>query len=135
MKKFRVPYTPIPDINITALVDVTLVLLIIFMVTAPMLRSALDIQIPQAAHATTTTEEGIEINITKSGTIYIDKTPVPMEQFEIAFQQVFAPASHQPVFLWADQEVPYRVVLRVIDILRGAGVQDLGLVAEPLVKK
>ncbi len=135
MKKFRLPYTPIPDINITALVDVTLVLLIIFMVTAPMLRSALDIQIPEAANAITTTEEGIEVNITKDGTIYIDKTPVPIEQFEIAFQQVFAPASHQPVFLWADQEVPYRQVLRVIDILRGVGVQDLGLVAEPLVKK
>ncbi|MFH1010659.1 MAG: biopolymer transporter ExbD [bacterium] len=135
MKKFRLPYHPIPDINITALVDVMLVLLIIFMVTAPMLRSALDIEIPKAAHAMTTVEEGIEINIRKDGTIYIDKTPVPVEQFEIAFQQVFAPASHQPVFLWADQEVPYRDVLRVIDVLRGAGVQDLGLVAEPLIKK
>jgi biopolymer transport protein TolR len=105
------------------------------MVTAPMLKSALDIEIPQAANALTTSEEGIEINIQKDGTIYIDKTPVPVEQFEIAFQQVYAPASQQPVFLWADQEVPYRDVLRVIDILRGAGVQDLGLVAEPLVKK
>jgi len=135
MKKFRLPYTPIPDINITALVDVMLVLLIIFMVTAPMLRSALDIEIPKAAHAMSTVEEGIEINIKRDGTIYIDKTPVPVEQFDIAFQQVFAPASHQPVFLWADQEVPYREVLRVIDVLRGAGVQDLGLVAEPLIKK
>jgi len=135
MKKFRLPYTPIPDINITALVDVTLVLLIIFMVTAPMLKSALDIEIPQAANALTTSEEGIEINIQKDGTIYIDKTPIPVEQFEIAFQQVYAPASHEPVFLRADQEVPYRDVLRVIDVLRGSGVQDLGLVAEPLVKK
>lgn len=135
MKKFKLPYTPIPDINITALVDVTLVLLIIFMVAAPMLKTALEIEIPEAAHAITTSQEGIEINIRKDGTIFIDKTQVPSEQFEIAFKQVHAPGSREPVFLRADQQVPYREVLHVIDVLRGAGVQDLGLVAEPPVKK
>ena len=135
MKKFKLPYTPIPDINITALVDVMLVLLIIFMITAPMLKSALEIEVPEAAHAVTTSDEGIEINIQKDGTIYIDKTKIPSEQFEIAFKQIHAPGSREPVFLRADEQVPYREVLRVIDILRGVGVQDLGLVTEPMRKK
>ena len=131
MKKFKLPYRPIPDINITALVDVVLVLLIIFMVAAPMLKSSLEIEIPEAAHARSTIDEGIEINIAKDGTLYIDKTKVPTAQFEVAFKQVYAPGSREPVFLRADQNVAYREVLRVIDILRGAGVEDLGLVAEP----
>lgn len=135
MKKFKLPYRPIPDINITALVDVTLVLLIIFMVAAPMLKNALDIEVPEAANARSSTDEGLQINIAKDGTIYIEETKVPTEQFEIAFKQVYAPGSREPVFLRADQEVPYREVLRVIDVLRGAGVQDLGLVAEPVVGK
>ena len=135
MKKFKLPYRPIPDINITALVDVTLVLLIIFMVAAPMLKNALDIEVPEAATARSSVDEGLQISIAKDGTIYIEETKVPTEQFEIAFKQVYAPGSREPVFLRADQEVPYREVLRVIDVLRGAGVQDLGLVAEPVVGK
>jgi biopolymer transport protein TolR len=130
-KKFKVPYRPIPDINVTSLVDVTLVLLIIFMVAAPIMKSALDIQVPQAATAQPTDKQGITIIIKKDGKILIDETPVDESSFDVSFKQVYSPTAGEPVFLKADGDVPYTKVLTVVDALRQAGVNDLGLVAEP----
>jgi biopolymer transport protein TolR len=129
--KHRVPYRPIPDINVTSLVDVTLVLLIVFMVAAPILKSSLDIAVPQAATAKPTQAEGINIFIQKNGKILIDDTPVDEETFDISFSQIYSGGSHQPVFLKADASVPYQKVLTVVDALREEGVTELGLVAEP----
>ena len=129
--KFKVPYSPIPDINVTSLVDVTLVLLIIFMVAAPIMQSSVNISVPQAVSAQPSEKEGISIIIQKNGKIMIDDAAVDDDGFEAAFGQVYKANSDQPVFLKADKEVPYAKVLTVIDALRLAGVVDLGLVAEP----
>jgi biopolymer transport protein ExbD len=137
MKRPRVklPYRPIPDINVTSLVDVTLVLLIVFMVAAPILKSSLDISVPQAATAKPTDEEGITVFIKKDGKILIDDTPVEEASFDISFTQIYSASSNQPVFLKADAEVPYAKVLTVIDALREEGVTDLGLIAEPTASR
>ena len=129
--KHKIPYRPIPDINVTSLVDVTLVLLIVFMVAAPILKSSLDIAVPQAATAKPTQEEGLTIYVMKNGKIMIDETPVDESSFDISFSQIYSGAGGQPVFLKADAEVPYQKVLTIVDALRQAGVTDLGLVAEP----
>jgi len=129
-RTFRVPYRPIPDINVTSLVDVTLVLLIIFMVAAPIMKSSLDIAVPQAVTAQPTDKEGITIIIQKSGKILIDETAVDESSFDVSFQQIYS-NSGQPVFLKADGDVPYSKVLTVVDALRESGVAELGLVAEP----
>lgn len=128
----RIRYRPIPDINVTSLVDVTLVLLIVFMVAAPILKSSLDIAVPQAATAKPTQVEGITIYIMKNGKILIDETPVSEESFDISFSQIYSGSGNQPVFLKADAEVPYQKVLTVVDALREEGVKELGLVAEPM---
>jgi len=130
--RHRIPYRPIPDINVTSLVDVTLVLLIVFMVAAPILKSSLDIAVPQAATAKPTQEEGITIHIMKNGKILIDEEAVSEDNFDVAFNQVYSGTSKQPVFLKADADVPYRKVLAIVDALREEGVAELGLVAEPM---
>jgi len=130
--RHRIPYRPIPDINVTSLVDVTLVLLIVFMVAAPILKSSLDIAVPQAATAKPTQEEGITIHIMKNGKILIDEEAVSEDNFDVAFNQVYSGTSKQPVFLKADADVPYRKVLTIVDALREEGVAELGLVAEPM---
>ena len=129
--RHKIPYRPIPDINVTSLVDVTLVLLIVFMVAAPILKSSLDIAVPQAATAKPTQEEGITVYIMKNGKILIDDSPVDEESFDVSFSQIYSRGSKQPVFLKADAAVPYQKVLTVVDALRLEGVAELGLVAEP----
>ena len=128
--RHKIPYRPIPDINVTSLVDVTLVLLIVFMVAAPILKSSLDIAVPQAATAKPTQEEGITVYIQKNGKILIDDTPVTEDGFDAAFSQIYSGAGGQPVFLKADADVPYRKVLTIVDALRLEGVAEMGLVAE-----
>ncbi|MBU0691114.1 biopolymer transporter ExbD [bacterium] len=130
-KHLKKDYRPIPDINITALVDVVLVLLIVFMIAAPMLKSTVDVAVPQAATAKPTDEEGITITIKQDGTILIDDTKVDESSFDIAFNQIYSANSNEPVFLKAAGEVSYATVLTVIDALREEGVTDLGLVADP----
>lgn len=129
--KFKVPYRPVADINVTSLVDVMLVLLIVFMVAAPLLQSSINIQVPQAATATTSDKTGITIVIEKSGKIKIDDAATDEDGFDAAFSEVYKASSNEPVFLKADKTVPYSKVLTIIDALRLAGVADLGLVAEP----
>lgn len=130
-RSFKVPYRPIPDINVTSLVDVTMVLLIVFMVAAPIMKSSMDIAVPQAVSAQPTDKEGITILIQKSGKILIDETSVDESSFDVSFEQIYSANSGQPVFLKADGEVPYAKVLAVVDALRQVGVAELGLVAEP----
>lgn len=127
----KIPYRPIPDINVTSLVDVTMVLLIVFMVAAPIMKSSMEIAVPQAATVQPTDKDGITIIIRKDGKIFIDDTPVDESSFDISFSQIYSGNSGQPVFLKADGEVPYAKILTVVDALRETGVTDLGLVAEP----
>ena len=115
----------------TSLVDVTLVLLIIFMVAAPIMKSSLDIAVPQAVTAKPTDQEGITIVIKKDGKILIDETSVDESSFDVSFSQIYSSSAGQPVFLKADGDVPYAKVLTIVDALRQAGVAELGLVAEP----
>jgi len=107
------------------------VLLIVFMVAAPIMKSALDIAVPQAVTAKPTDKEGITVIIQKNGKILIDDTAVDESSFDVSFQQVYSANSGQPVFLKADGGVPYSKVLTVVDALRESGVLELGLVAEP----
>jgi biopolymer transport protein TolR len=130
-RTFKVPYKPIPDINVTSLVDVTMVLLIVFMVAAPIMKSSLDIQVPQATSVLPTDKEGMTIIIQKSGRILIDETAVDESSFDVSFKQIYSSNAGQPVFLKADGDVPYSKVLTVIDVLRQDSVMNLGLVAEP----
>lgn len=120
---------PMADINVTPFVDVVLVLLIIFMVTAPFLQGGLQIDLPKVATRGLDVREGIVISIRADRTLAIGNKVVPIAGLEDALQA--AGASQRPVFLKADQRVAYGVVVDVIARLRRSGVSSLGLVTQP----
>ncbi len=115
------------EINVTPFVDVMLVLLIIFMVTAPLLQQGIDINLPQAKGKEMPTAERIVITIKKDGKIYLDKTAVTLKSMKAAL----AKKTNKEVFLKADKNVPYGNVVAVMGELREMGIEKLGMVTEP----
>jgi biopolymer transport protein ExbD len=120
---------PIAEINVTPLVDVVLVLLIIFMVTAPFLQGGVDIDLPKVSAQGLDLREGITVTVDPSGTVYIDKQPVQIADLGDELEKLGA--ASRPVFLRADSRVPYGTVAQVIGRARAAGVTNLGLVTDP----
>jgi biopolymer transport protein TolR len=117
------------EINVTPLVDVVLVLLIIFMVTAPFLQGGLEVDLPKVATKGMDVREGLIISVRRGGTLAVGERTVPDGQFEDAHKR--ARAAERPVYLKADQSVPYGEIVALIARLRRAGVSQLGLVTQP----
>ena len=120
---------PMAEINVTPLVDVVLVLLIIFMVTAPFLQGGLEIDLPRVASRGLDVHEGLIVSVRADRMIAVGNSVVANAGFENALAH--AGASQRPVFLKADQRVPYGVVVDLIARMRHAGVTSLGLVTQP----
>ncbi len=124
---------PMAEINVTPLVDVVLVLLIIFMVTAPFLQGGLEIDLPKVATRGLDVREGLIVSVRADRTVAVGNSVVPLEGFEEALDR--AGAARRPVFLKADQRVPYGVIVQLIARMRRSGIAALGLVTEPPVKE
>jgi len=121
------------EINVTPLVDVMLVLLIIFMVTAPMLTQGVDVNLPQAsAKAMRSDEERLIITVDANSRIFIGKQPVEFNRMGGALKQIVAQRADRQVYFRADRAVPYGFVVKVIAEVRNSGIEKLGMVAEPL---
>ena len=120
---------PMAEINVTPLVDVVLVLLIIFMVTAPFLQGGLEIDLPKVSTRGLDVREGLIVSVRADRTVAVGNRVVPLARFEDALTQ--AGAERRPVFLKADQRVPYGVVVDLIARMRRTGVAALGLVTQP----
>lgn len=118
------------DINVTALVDVALVLLIIFMITAPMMQGGVDVQLPRAEARPLVAKEGLVVSIDRQGRIFVDETPLSYEDFRATFGALVARRRPGGVYLRSDQRVSYGQVVRVLAVMRASGIQDVGLVAE-----
>jgi biopolymer transport protein TolR len=118
------------DINVTSLVDVVLVLLIIFMITAPMMQGGVDVQLPRAEARPLTAKEGMVVSVDREGRIFVDQTPVSYNDFRLTFRSLVTARKPTGVYLRADTRVPYGDVVRVLAVIRTAGVNDVGLVAE-----
>ena len=124
---------PLAEINVTPFVDVVLVLLIIFMVTAPFLQGGLEIDLPKVAARGLDVREGLVVSVRADRTVAVGDHVVTMEKFEDALAE--ASAAQRPVFFKADQRVPYGTIVDLISRLRRAGVSNLGLVTEPPPQK
>ena len=118
------------DINVTAMVDVAFVLLIVFMITAPMMQGGVDVQLPRAQARPLSEKEGMVVTVDREGRIFIDQTPVSYNDFRLTFRSIVAARNPTGVYLRADSRVAYGEVVRVLAVIRTAGVNDVGLVAE-----
>jgi len=122
-------------INVTPLVDVMLVMLIIFMVTAPMMQSGIGVNLPQAETRSTPAEEGLTLTITSDRYIHLQDQVISQFLLEDSLKAYFAGQEEKVVYLKADQDLPYGFVITVIDIAKKAGVEVVGLVTEPVDEK
>jgi len=121
----------ISEVNVTPFVDVMLVLLIIFMVTAPMMTQGLQVDLPQtrAVSVLPKEDESIVLTVKSDGSLYLDKYQVEMADLGGQVQQLVT-NQHKQLFLRADQAVPYGTVVKVMGVVKAAGVDKLGVVAE-----
>mgnify|MGYP003439274251 FL=1 len=118
------------DINVTSLVDVAFVLLIIFMIAAPLMTGGVDVQLPQAEARPLPSKEGMVVSVDREGRIFIDQTRVTYNDFRVTFRALVESRKPSGVFLRADKRVPYGDVVRVLAVIRSSGIKDVGLVAE-----
>lgn len=123
------------DINVTPLVDVMLVLLVIFMVTAPMMQQGVQVNLPKAnTKAMAQAEETVIVTVDKNGKIFINKDEVPANDLRPRLTDMFAGREKKEIFLKADAGVPYGDVVRAMADIKGAGIERLGMVTEPAQK-
>lgn len=125
------------EINVVPYIDVSLVLLIVFMVTAPLLMQGVDVQLPQAStEPLDTDDEPLIVSVKQDKTLYINlgasqETPVPLADIADRVKKVLATKPKTPVLIWGDARVDYGAVVDLMGALQGAGVDNVGLVTEP----
>lgn len=119
------------DINVVSLIDVMLLLLVIFMIAAPMMQGGVDISLPKAAAKPLESKSGLTVTVNRSGQILVDEIRMSYPEFRAAFRSVAAQRASAGVYLRADEGVNYGIVVQVLAVMRAAGVGDVGLVTEP----
>jgi biopolymer transport protein TolR len=121
------------DINVTPFVDVMLVLLIVFMVAAPMMIEGVDVSLPQATSQPLAAEqEQLIVSLNQKGEIFLNDYQVQLTELREKLDLIIKGQSDREVYLRADKEIPYGVVVRVMSEIKDAGVEKLGMVTEPL---
>ncbi len=123
------------EINIIPFVDVVLVLLIVFMITAPLLYRGMDIKLPQASTNTIKPEERKILTVEKNQTVYLDKEEIGLARLEEKLRALKGNSPDVSLYLRADRDVAYGTVVQVMDMIKRAGIDKLGIVTEPLPKE
>jgi biopolymer transport protein TolR len=124
---------PLSEINVTPLVDVMLVLLIIFMVSAPMLTTGVDVDLPSArAPAMEMDQEKLLLTVTADEKVYLGQDEVPYDRLETALSNNARLRADKEIYVQADEGVRYGFVVKVLAIVRRAGIEKLGLVTDPV---
>jgi biopolymer transport protein TolR len=124
--------TALADINITPLVDVVLVLLIIFMVTAPVLQSGIDVSVPKTRTVKEITEERMVISITKDQRVFLGNDAVNINEIGTKLRQKIRDPRHQFIFVRADENVPFGAFATVMDAVKSSGIANVSIVTQPI---
>ena len=129
-------YGDMAEINVTPLVDVMLVLLIIFMVTAPMLHQGIEVALPKAAADSLPqrTDDPLVLSIRRDGMVFVRDTPVHPTQLVDRLKSLLQGRGDQSVYLKGDRDVPYGKVMEILDLLHQGGIQRVGMVTEKPTK-
>ncbi len=124
-------YTTLSEINVTSLVDVTLVLLIVFMITAPLLRSGMQVDLPQAAAKEIDPGQAILLTVSAKGDLFWNEEKITLQVLRERLEKRQASARLKPVLLQGDKAVNYGRVVEVMDVLKELAIENLGLVLKP----
>jgi biopolymer transport protein TolR len=123
--------TSLSEINVTPFIDVMLVLLIIFMVTTPMMQSGIGVNLPTAETDNAPAEEGLRLTITPDKYIHIGESIINVNLLERTILNYFSNKPKKVVFLQADKDLPYGFIMEIMDLIKKAGVETVGLMTEP----
>ena len=124
--------TSLSEINVTPFVDVVLVLLIIFMLTAPILESGIEVDLPKTSTVKVIADEKVVVTIDKRQTIYVGNDPVNIHRLGSYVLDQLKGSGQTPVFIRCDQNVPFGAFAKVVDALKQANLSNLNVVTEPL---
>ena len=123
------------DINVVPLVDVVLVLLVIFMITAPLLYRGIDIDLPRSSTNTIAPTERVVLTVSKQRKVFINQKEVSLNGLKKALEDLKARTPEMTVYLRADEDVAYGLVVQVMDVVKRVGIDKLGMVTEPVQDK
>jgi len=127
--------TSLAEINITPLVDVVLVLLVIFMITAPVLQSGIEVSVPKTRTVREITEQRVVLTIDRDGGIFLGDSPVNIHELPRRLHQSNADPSKQVIYLRADERVTFGIFASVMDTVKQAGITNISIVTQPLDAK
>ena len=127
--------TSLAEINITPLVDVVLVLLVIFMLTAPVLQSGIEVAVPKTRTVKEIKESRVVVTIAKDQTVYLGDTAVNVHDLPYRLRQGGQDPAHQVIYLRADERVPFGAFATVMDAVKQAGITNISIVTQPLDTK
>jgi biopolymer transport protein ExbD/biopolymer transport protein TolR len=127
--------TSLAEINITPLVDVVLVLLVIFMITAPVLQSGIEVSVPKTRTVREITEQRLVLTINRDQQIFLGDQPVNIHEIARKLRQQGTDPAHQVIYLRADQQVPFGVFAVLMDEVKQAGITNISIVTQPLEAK
>jgi len=123
------------EINVTPFVDVVLVLLIIFMITAPVLQSGIEVAVPKTKTVKEVTEERVVISIDRSQRVFLGNDPVNINEIGAKLRQKVRDPEHQSIYVRADENVPFGAFATVMDAVKQAGIVNVSIVTQPLESK
>ena len=119
------------EINVVSLIDVMMLLMVIFMITAPMMQGGVEVALPRADARPLQPKSGLVVTVDREGQIFVDQARLSYPEFRTSFKALAARRGQGGIYLRADERVPYGAVVRVLAVMRSSGVGDVGLIAEP----